>query len=225
MGLKTQESFIVKSDPYFFLNGIIENVEDISGTNPYNPEYQPFEVGVTVSILMQSTNSEWTEQVHYGGELGWNVDGTLKDWGRTGWTVSRLFLDFGIRFGHDNIPELENNGRLGVLPKIALTYLQGRKALLLKYVTQPNPNKIDRYWYNTWNKIVPLTDASEKELEIKQKEMEAAFLESVKKGFPRNYCPDCITEPIVDESESTPEGSGLVRNEETGEVTDEDLPF
>lgn len=195
MGLKSQVQTF-ESTPYYTKTGSIQTVRDVSNTNPYNDEWDPWDIGIEVAIEFQKRDGEsYLKKIYVGGNLEFNQDGSVKSWGRTGWRLDQWLKRFGIMVGYDPIPEIIGKA----VPKEINQFLVGREVMILNYVTGVNENRDGAYYYNTFDVVLPLDPNMT--LDDMSANLIDLFLKQVEKGYPKSYKPHVIP-PVRQQQES-----------------------
>ena len=215
MGLKTGDGqYSGQAEPIRLRIGKIQEITDISGTNPYKPDNDPWDVGVKVTLAFTAHRGDpWTKDIFVGGMVEWDLNGKeMVDWGKTGWRLKEFFRSLGIRFGSTMIPEITERK----IPLVALRYATNKSVMTLSYVTEANPNKENAYWYNMWDTMHGILDLNDKE-EINRIEtrLTESFHKSISNGYPRNYNPDIIV-PVEKASDALPGAPAAA--EDTGDT-------
>ena len=217
MGLKSFQQQTFENVPYYTMMGRIISYEDLSGTNPYSPNYEPFDLALRLDVLFTSSKgAEWDKRVFIVGNLGWEGK-ELKDWGKTGWRINDFFMSMGIEFGKTTgVPEITKCA----IPVEALKMLQNRLVLTLHYVTSINENRENAFWYNMWDTIYGISDErDEQHVEEVESRLLKRFEKSTSNGCPKNFKPELL----LDQIESSPRTEPELAN--SGGIPDNDLPF
>ena len=138
--------------------------------------------------------------VTHGGDAEFDIDGNLSDWGRTGWKLDRFAKDWGLLFGTQSIPMLNNNAPH--IPEEFIGYLKGLKGAMLRYVKGLDEHGDPLYGiYEVTRGLTSFNrqgNSVSNDFETVKKALIASFESSVERGFPKNYDPTCLQDaPVV----------------------------
>jgi hypothetical protein len=167
--------------PGIYINeATIANVEDISG-QPLPFTEQPFDIGIKLTL---DIGKDFRPEMIIAGNFKRDPEsGEIIGWG-SGFVVQEALT----RLGYSGV--LAEGNRI---PTDALVSLIGKTFLRLSYVSGTRND--GKFKYTDWNQIATVDEGADS--------LASRFKRSLTKGYPRNYHPDLLDMPPLEEVTAT----------------------